>query len=288
MNVYNLGDVKIYRITESENSDIKPTFFFPGTTREMWEREASWMKPQAMDKDSGDLIFPIQCHFIDTGSKKILLDSCVGDDKERATRSHWHLKHDGILLNELASIGISPDMIDYVVSTHLHADHVGWFTEKKGDDWVPTFPNAEYVIQETEYNFWVDKHQTEPLDHLEDSVLPVFDAGLIRLVSRDYVLEDILSFIQTPGHTPNHCSIKIESEGETGIFTGDLIHSPVQCKNPDWYVRPDYDHELAIKTRKDFFKEYADSGVVIFPTHICSPSIGRIVKDGAVYKYEFV
>jgi glyoxylase-like metal-dependent hydrolase (beta-lactamase superfamily II) len=288
MKLYRIGDIKIYLITESENSDVNPTFFFPDTTSEMWEKESSWMKPHSMNNETGNLIFPIQCYLIDTGEKKILLDACVGDNKERVTRSHWHLKQDGLLLSELQSIGVTTEMIDYVISTHLHADHVGWFTKKNGEEWIPTFQNATYIIQKAEFEFWKEKNLVEKLVHFEDSVLPVLKAGKIKLVDSDFVLENILSYIQTPGHTPNHCSIKIENSGEIGVFTGDLIHSPVQCKHPEWYVKPDYDPLLAIQTRLDFFRNYADSNIIIFPTHVCSPSVGWIIKEGEAYKYQFL
>ena len=284
MKMYEIGDVKIYPIKESVNPATNPTFFFPNTTNEMWEKESSWMKPNSMNEETGNLIIPVICYLIDTGKKKILLDTGVGDNKERLMRPDWHLKNEGIFLKELQSIDVTPEMIDYVISTHLHPDHVGWFTIKNGDEWIPTFPNATHIIQKAEFDYWKEMNSVEPVGHFEDSVLPVLNAGLIKLVEPGFVLEDVLSYIEIPGHTPNHSGMILESSGEVGIFPADIVHTPAQFKHPDWYVRFDNDPPMAVQTRLDFFEKYADSNIIMFPSHVYCP--GMIVRDGESYKFE--
>ena len=108
-----------------------------------------------------------------------------------------------------------PDSIDTVLCTHLHVDHVGWNTRLVGGKWVPTFANARYVFGKTEYEHWRD-HSDEPdkIAVFNDSVKPIVDAGKADLVASDARLCDEITLIPTPGHSPGHISLHIQSDGE--------------------------------------------------------------------------
>ena len=122
--------------------------FFPETAPAEWAPYESWLKPAAMDPATGALLFTIQSYVVRTSHHTILIDSCVGNHKERANRPLWHRKTDDTYLRALASLGLAPEDIDYVVCTHLHSDHVGWNTRLEDGRWVPTFPKARYVFSE--------------------------------------------------------------------------------------------------------------------------------------------
>lgn len=284
---HQLGDIRIDRIVESENDDIVPTYFFPDTTQEDWEAHQHWLQPMAMNPDSGNLILPIQSYLLRTPHHTILVDACVGDHKSRE-RPHWHQKSGGLWLKRLSEAGVRPEEIDYVLCTHLHADHVGWNTQLINGRWVPTFPNARYIFSSREWNHWQSQQAANPQEHFIDSVLPIVEAGRADLVEMDFTLDDTVSLLPTPGHSPHHMSIRLTSGGEQAVLTGDVTHSPVQCREPDWCVRPDGDPAQARKTRRAFFDTYCETGTLICTTHYASPSMGRIERLGEAYDFDYL
>jgi glyoxylase-like metal-dependent hydrolase (beta-lactamase superfamily II) len=173
----NLGDVTVHRLLEQEGPSFEPTFFFPDATMEGFGEQMDWLAPHFWDMKANTYIRSIQSYLIRTSHHWILVDACVGNDKERPSTPGWHgLKSSW--LEQLAPIGVHPEEIDFVLCTHLHADHVGWNTQLVGNRWVPTFPNAKYIVHKKEYQHWV-KHGDgmegpgSADGCFEDSVLPV-------------------------------------------------------------------------------------------------------------------
>jgi Metallo-beta-lactamase superfamily len=161
-----LGDLTLARAVEMV-MPFDRQFFFPDTTPAEWAPYEGWLKPGAMDPKTNALLFTVQSYVVRTSHHTILIDSCVGNHKERANRPLWHQKTDDSYMQALASLGLAPDNIDYVMCTHLHADHVGWNTRLEGGRWVPTFPNARYVFTRKELEAWQQGHlaRAEPRPH---------------------------------------------------------------------------------------------------------------------------
>ena len=130
-------------------------------------------------------------------------------------------------LPRLATAGVTPENVDYVMCTHLHSDHVGWNTQLRDGRWVPTFPKARYIFAQREWDAWEAMQRETPQPHLVDSVLPVMEARQAQLVGTDFALDDEVWLEPTPGHTPGHVSIHLASQGAHAVITGDCIHSPV-------------------------------------------------------------
>ncbi len=243
-------------------------------------------KPQAMDPATGALLFTIQSYVVRTSHHTILIDSCVGNHKERANRPLWHQKTDDTYLRGLAALGLAPDDIDYVMCTHLHSDHVGWNTKLEGGRWVPTFPKARYVFTRKELEAWEQGHPKFTRHPLEDSVLPVIAAGKAELVDNDFALDDEVWLEPSPGHTPDHVSIRLASQGRNAVMCGDLMHSPVQCVHPEWPVWPDWDAAQASQTRRAFLERHADADMLVCTAHFPLPSAGRIVVAGDAFRFQ--
>jgi glyoxylase-like metal-dependent hydrolase (beta-lactamase superfamily II) len=172
-----------------------------------------------------------------------------------------------------------------VVCTHLHVDHVGWNTMKVGGRWVPTFPNARYLVVRREWEHWSKEDDRSMGDILGDSVRPVFEAGLVDLVEPGHAVTGEVALEPTPGHTPGHASVRIRSGGAEGVITGDLMHHPVQCAHPDWGSNADCEPALAAATRRAFLAAQAGRPVLVIGTHFAGPHAGRIVRDGAAYRF---
>ncbi len=281
MNQWRIGDVTITRVIELETASIG-SFVLPDAVPESVQK-IDWLKPNFLDAD-GKLIMSIHALIVESQGKRILVDTCLGNDKKRGVRD-WSMRT-GPFLQDLAAAGHARESIDRVVCTHLHVDHVGWNTMRVDEKWVPTFPNARYLIGEKEWGYW-DKEQGEEFQEImADSVRPVFDAGLVDLVQVDHVLTDEVRLVPTPGHTTGHVSVGISSRGEQAVITGDMIHHPCQMARPDWACAFDYDAEEARKTRLEFLERYADGSVLIVGTHFATPTAGRIVRDGRAYRLD--
>ncbi len=281
---WNIGNAKITSIVESE-TPTSPRFMFKDMTKaEVLARveKAPWLQPHFISPD-GYLLQKIQCLIVDVDDLRIAVDTCIGNDKERSNELWTNLQ--GPFLDDLAKAGYPPESITHVVCTHLHVDHVGWNTKLVDGEWVPTFPNARYLFVDTEYDHW---ETTESLfdgeDVFGDSVAPIAAAGLADRVAIDHRLSDTVSFQPTPGHTPGHISLVVESEGQKAIITGDMTHTPMQIADPDLSSMFDTDSDAARVTRREVFPGWADGKTLVIGTHFGSPTAGTMTPDGDGYK----
>jgi glyoxylase-like metal-dependent hydrolase (beta-lactamase superfamily II) len=277
---WQIGDVKITKIIE-EDSPVPGKFVLPDATPEKL-LAIDWLSPNFIT-DRGWLKMSIHALIIETQGVKIMVDTCLGNDKERTTEA-WAMRK-GSFLEDLAAAGHPRESIDYVICTHLHVDHVGWNTMLVDGKWVPTFPNARYLFGKKEWEAWEKEPDTEHFGPvLEDSVQPIIDAGLADLVPCDYRVNDEVWFEPTHGHTAGHISVRIASGGEDAVITGDMTHHPCQLACPEWSCFADYDPPKAIDTRWDFYAKYVDKPVLVIGTHFSPPTAGYIVADGERYK----
>ncbi|MEQ8698022.1 MAG: MBL fold metallo-hydrolase [Bauldia litoralis] len=285
---FNVGDMRVDRVIEQELPGFDPFEFFPNLTKDELEpHKAMLAKPMALDPVSGLLSFTMQSFVVRAGGLNILIDSCIGNDKDRPTRPLWHMKTDTTYMDALKAAGLGVGDIDVVMCTHLHPDHVGWNTKLENGRWVPTFPKARYVFSKDELDYWTAQNKKQSINHFEDSVLPIVQAGRTELVKSDHELTHGVQLLPTPGHTPDHYSVRLASGGAEAIVTGDLIHSPLQCVCTHLHSRPDVDREQGRATRNAFMEKYADTDTLIAATHFPSPSIGHFIRQGDAFGYRY-
>ena len=282
MSGWKIGDVSITPVIEL---DLPTTadFILPDAVPENLEPHSDWLKPHFVD-DEGQLLMIVQALLVESKGRKIIVDTCIGNDKNLPGMRAWHRKQGGSFLADLAEAGYPADSVDTVLCTHLHVDHVGWNTRLEDGKWLPTFPNARHLWSRAEYEYWSHTDQAEYGDVFGESVAPVFDAGLVDLVGDEAVVTDEVRLEPTPGHTPGHVSVHIESRGEEAVITGDLAHHPCQLAHPEWGSSADWDSEGAEATRRAFFERYADRPVLVIGTHFAGPTAGHIVRDGDVWR----
>lgn len=286
-----IGDFEIHRLTEFEGAFIAPEVFFPDYDPAVLAANPDMQGPALVDPTTGKLVFSFHCFVIKTGRHTILIDSCLGNDKERPSRPQFHRLRSPFLA-DLARAGVQPEQIDFVMCTHLHWDHVGWNTRLDNGRWVPSFPNARYVMARREYEHWQRAHAENPEDTphkraFEDSVLPVVRTGQSLLVDDDYAMEDGLWFEKAPGHTPGNVVIHARSKDDRGVFLGDVIHHQFQLMQPAWSTLACSDREQSHATRMRLIEEHAEAGTRLLPGHFPSPTVGRIVRRGHTYRYAF-
>jgi glyoxylase-like metal-dependent hydrolase (beta-lactamase superfamily II) len=279
---WRVGDVTITRILELEATG-GTRFILPQASPEV-VREIGWLSPHFAD-ENGKLRMSIHALVVETPTRRIIVDTCIGNDKQRDIPTWSGLQTS--FLADLEAAGFAPDSIDTVLCTHLHVDHVGWNTRLEEGRWVPTFSKARYLIGRSEFEYWeAEEAETEHPERspFHDSVKPVFEAGLVDLVETDHQVCPEVSLEPTLGHTPGHVSIRIRSQGEEALITGDFAHHPCQLAHPEWAATVDFDPEASTATRKRVFGALAGSKVLVIGTHFASPTAGHVVRDGAAWR----
>ena len=290
MQTQHIGDIRIDCLVESDGPFADAGFLLPDIDPELLQAHADWLYPRFVEPVSHKIIMSFHSLVVRTPRSTILVDCCVGNDKQRPSRPGWH-QQKFPWLNRLAQLGLAPEDIDYVLCTHLHADHVGWNTQLVAGNWVPTFPNARYVFGRQEYDYWEracrEHTGDQPLNHgsFDDSVLPVVSAGKAVLVDNDHQLESGIWLAPAPGHTPGNVIVHVQSGQQHAILSGDVMHSAVQLANPDLSSRFCSDPAQSRVTRRKFVESYAESNIVILPAHFPTPTAGHIVRHGDAFSY---
>jgi len=274
-----VGRVKITKVVELETVG-STRFILPLATNEEI-RKLPWLIPHFATEE-GRLKMSIHSLVVETPSRRIVVDTGLGNDKEGRSVPTWNNRK-GPFLETMTAAGFPPDSIDTVLCTHLHVDHVGWNTKLAGGKWAPTFANARYVFGKTEYEHWRD-HSGEPdrVAVFNDSVKPIVDAGKADLVASDARLGDEIALIPTPGHSPGHVSIHIQSDGEEALLTGDVAHHPCQMAHLNWSSTADSDPVQSAVTRRELFSRFADTATLVIGGHF---SAGHIRRDGDAFKF---
>jgi len=296
-----IGSSRITSIREQDLTGISELLH--GATPEA-VAAIEWLHPDFVDAD-GVLLGLVQAFVLEHDARLIVIDTCVGNGKDLPVVEEWTgLQTD--FLDRFRAAGFDPEAVDAVLCTHLHLDHVGWNTYHDGERWRPTFPNARYLFNRAEYEFWqgeADETYVPSIDEPEqlvavrrvfadtqvrvqrDSVQPIVDAGLANLVEVPCELFPGLRLLPTPGHTPAHVSVEIVSDGARALVTGDSFHHPCQIAQPDWAALPDSDQVQSTATRRRVLEHVADTDVLVIGTHFAEPVCGRVVADGDTYRF---
>jgi glyoxylase-like metal-dependent hydrolase (beta-lactamase superfamily II) len=276
---WKIGNVEITKVVELETVG-HTRFILPLADREEI-RQLPWLVPHFATED-GRLKMSIHTLVVETPTRRIVVDTGLGNDKQHRTVPTWNDRK-GPFLDDLTAAGFPPESIDTVLCTHLHVDHVGWNTRLEDGRWVPTFGKARYLFGGIEYAYWRD-HSTAPdkAAIFADSVAPIVAAGQADLVASDARICDEITLIPTPGHSPGHVSLHIRSEGEEGLLTGDVAHHPCQMAHLDWSSTADSDPRQSAETRRSLFSRFADRPVLVIGGHF---DAGHIQRDGDALKF---
>jgi glyoxylase-like metal-dependent hydrolase (beta-lactamase superfamily II) len=246
-----------------------PAQTFAHTPAAGWRDNADLLVPDFFDPSTDQWHIAIQSWVIEVDGLTVVVDTGVGNDRERPHMPPLDHLNTGFLV-ALRTAGIDPDAVDVVVNTHIHSDHVGWNTLRENDTWVPTFPNARYLAPAADYRHFSPDGPAgqEPGDRLvfADSVLPIDEAGQLVQWSEDYQISPSLRLRPAPGHTPGSSVLWLDA-GQPAVFVGDLTHSPVQLRRPADACAFDVDAPAAAVTRRRIFTEAAAAKAALIPAH---------------------
>jgi glyoxylase-like metal-dependent hydrolase (beta-lactamase superfamily II) len=281
---WQIGEVSVTRVVETEmkmRPEHRAGFIEEASLERL--REMPWLFPHFVSEE-GIMKLSIHALLVQAPGLNLVVDTCIGNEKPRALIGGKAMQTD--FLDQLEAAGCPREAVDTVVCTHLHVDHVGWNTMRDGDQWVPTFPNARYLIGRAEYEHWSAEEDPENQAILSDSVRPIFDHDLATLVEMDHRVSDEIRLIPTPGHTPGHVSVAIESKGERALITGDLLHHPCQFGHPEWSPKFDSDPVEGATMRRSVMDRIAEEPVLVIGTHFSEPTAGHVRRDGEAFWFD--
>ena len=289
-----LGRMRIHKVHEMD-SPVPLLSQLPGTTGEDMQRLLTWYdQPDEVnpDPETSFMTFSVQSWVIEIDGKRILIDTCCGNHKDRALPEVHQLDTD--YLGNLRRAGFAPEDIDMVMCTHLHFDHVGWNTQLENGRWVPTFRNARYVFGRRDFEYFRTDPDGESLHNAAfvDSIVPVMEAGQGDIVEEDSVAHREIGngvWLEPAfGHSPGCCTVNAQADGPPGIFWGDVIHHPVQLIRHDLPFAFDTDGVAACNVRKATMERLADTDTLCFPAHFRRTSAGYVKRDGDAFRYEWL
>ncbi|MGF1619308.1 MAG: MBL fold metallo-hydrolase [Rhodomicrobiaceae bacterium] len=213
---------------------------------------------------------------VNTGNEVVLFDAGNGAGRR---------PNAGKLASLISEAGVTPDQVDVVVITHCHPDHIGGIME----DGNPLFPNARYVIGETEYNFWsAEDRLSGPTENaaklVQSNVVPLAEK-MTFLKPEGEVVSGIRA-VDASGHTPGMMAYHIESDGQRLLIMADVTnHYVVSLMKPDWHVRFDMDKDAAAATRKRILDMLATDRFPVTGYHMPYPAIGYVEKAGDSFRW---
>lgn len=279
-----LGNAVLTRVLE--------TSFEPGvemfgqTPEQAWSEHADLLVPTFVNPDTRRWRVAIQTWVVDVDGLRVLIDTGVGNGRERPIPVLNNL--DTGFLQALAAAGVTPDSVDVVLNTHLHTDHVGWNTTVSDRGWVPTFPNARYLLPEADFRYFgPDGAGFDAAAQVvfEDSVAPVYEAGQVELFSGQRQLSESVWLRPAAGHTPGSSVLWLDA-GRPAVFVGDLTHCPIQIPRPSDPCAFDLDAAAAAATRKRVFTEAARRRAAVIPAHYPGHGGATLVARGDAFQVD--
>jgi glyoxylase-like metal-dependent hydrolase (beta-lactamase superfamily II) len=275
-------DATVTRIIEWAGPIKTVAEILPDTPAEDWQANRSLLAPDFWNPDTGAYLCHIQTWVIRVAGRTILVDTGVGNDRERPQIPAFaHLHTD--FLEHFVAAGVEPEDVDIVINTHIHYDHVGWNTHLVDGAFVPTFPNATYLVPQPDYDYCRPdnaRHMRPPETEDEqqrfegirlvfaDSITPVEKSGQLQLWQEHHELPGLpISLEPAPGHTPGSSLARLRA-GAGALFVGDLLHSPMQVLHPDHRCSFDLDAAQARATRRRILNQAAVDSSFILPAHL--------------------
>ena len=195
----------------------------------------------------------------------------------------------GRLFESMDAAGVDPYDVTHVVITHAHPDHL-WGIRDDFDE--PIIPDAEYIIGQTEYDYWMQDGLVNQVPESDQQ----FVVGAVNslnadglewtMAGDDYEVTAGVRLVSTPGHTPGHMSVMIESEGKTLVALGDaMTHAYTNFAHPEWYIDRDQDGDLAVSTRRRLLDMAASDRIAILGYHFPFPGVGHVQRAGNAYRF---
>ncbi|MGQ9678233.1 MAG: MBL fold metallo-hydrolase [bacterium] len=220
-----------------------------------------------------------------TARELILIDTGIGDKYDSKFAERYRIEKSDSLFDSLTRRGFNPNDITLVILTHLHFDHCGGSTRIKNGELVPTFPNARYIVQESEWQDAICPNRRSRASYLEDNFLPLREANRLELIRGSCEICPGVELIHTGGHTRGLQLVKITSNNKTAIFWSDMI--PTKSHVPIPYIMG---YDLfpldSINQKEKLLQEAINGEWLSFLEHDSEVVVGKITLQDSQYQFE--
>jgi len=261
-----LGDLKLI-ILDDGSFPFPARYFFANVAQAIWQ--------QLVTDPEGKIPVGHNYALLQSVGERVLIDTGYGDDTHGGRTGH--------LLEELAKAGYRREDVTMVVNTHAHGDHTSRNTCLLHGRSEPAFPNARYYLGRADW----DRFQGAEgrVHHFKQQLRLLAERGMLTLTDGALQLTPEVSLLPTPGHTPGHISVFIESRGTMAIYLGDLCHHRLHFSHPDWVSCFDTDPQQTPKTRARVFQTALEHDALLVCPHAAAPGLGRLrpVQHGVVW-----
>ena len=283
--------MRIDLVSEIPSLAFEKTWLFANVTDEVIAENRSWLDHRYIEPETGRFILSHHSYLVRTPRWTAIVDTCCGNHKPRPRVPAWDNLNRPYLDN-MQALGVAPEEVDFVMCTHLHVDHVGWNTRLENGKWVPTFPNAKYVMSRTDHDHWAalaKKPDTEAyqVNTYNDSVLPIVEARKAEFVAGEHAMCGCLTLKPAPGHTPGQIRLDLDSRGKRAIFAGDALHNPVQVPLWKWNSRFCEDRNLAARSRNTLLGDCVEQGALLMPAHFAPPHAAYVKAKGDRFELDW-
>ncbi len=294
MDGINTGRLRIDPVVEIEHKMMPKEFLFSDLSFEEAHANSYWLDSRHICQDTLSLGMSFRSYLVRVHGLNILVDTCNGNHKQRPSAPWQHDLRAQTFMENLHKLGMKAEDIHIVICTHLHGDHVGWNTRLEHGKWVPTFPNARYLMSAKE--FAALQAQFDAADPFAlnrgafaDSILPVFEANLVDLVEPDMTItqeiEERVVLMPTPGHTIGHMCVCVSSPQCNAVIAGDALHHAIQLDLPDMVMRADADPERARLSRRMLLEHCVDQNSWLCANHIPVSAMNQVCAYGDRFRF---
>jgi glyoxylase-like metal-dependent hydrolase (beta-lactamase superfamily II) len=241
--------------------------------------KALWQRA-LQPNDEGLVPMHLNCLLVYSKGKTILIDNGLGDKLDEKARRNWNLSYpQGTLLENLAAHGVQPEDVDIMLDTHLHSDHCGGNTRIAEGKVVPTFPNAEYIVQRME---WADAMHPDARTqgtYLLDNYAPVWEAGQFRFLHGDTNVTSEVRCVVTRGHTRGHQCVILETKDGPALYVADLATFAVHMARAGWVTAYDVEPLENITTKEKWQQWALENDAILIFEHDTQIPVGKLKKD---------
>lgn len=270
---FKIGDIEATVVSDGFLGPFELARLYPKAPKEDVDALA---KSELLSPDK--FVLQENCLLLNTGDQLALIDT-------GGSTSHgggaWRLA------KNLEAAGVKAEDIDVIILTHAHADHVSGIM---GEGNKRLFPNAQIMVSKPEFDFWTDEGKRSAtglmklfVESARANLLPNKDR-LVFVEDGKEVIKGVQA-ISSPGHTPGHTSYVVNSAGANVLFTGDIAHTFVQFKHPEWALAFDIDPVVASATRKRVMDMAASENLTAITYHMPFPGIGHVARDGDAFRF---
>ena len=263
----NLGDFELTAVSDGIYH-LDGGGMFGVVPKTLWERKVK--------ADANNLVpLGLNSVVVRTGSQTVLIEAGAGNKlSEKMVKIYGQPAH---LLDELSAAGIAPEDVDIVINTHLHFDHCGWNTVRKGDQIAATFPKAKYYVQEGE---WTHAHenQRDAVSYITENYDPLVESGQMKLLRGDAEIVPGVLVRVYPGHTRNMQAVLVQSGGRTACYISDLIPTSVHL-DLNWVMSYDLYPIETIESRKRYYAQALPEEWLAMFTHDANVPSAYVAKD---------